>query len=149
MNVGVHIWQGRRSFVCDTFAEAAVTHISYVNKSNRLYKQHHHDKKANKWTWVYIFGKVGAVSFAALLLRQLYQQFTTWANQTGCINNITRTKRQPNERGMDFLKAMQDHPAQHFACQCRHVAANDCQINWLWPTAVSYTHLTLPTSVYV
>ena len=61
-----------RSFVYDTIAEAAVTHISYVNKSNRLYKQHHRDKNAIDWTWVYIFGKIGAVSFTILLLRQLW-----------------------------------------------------------------------------
>ena len=52
----VYIWQGRRSFGYDTIAEAAMTHISYVNKSNRLYKQHHNDKNAINWTWVYIFG---------------------------------------------------------------------------------------------
>ena len=46
LNVGVYIWQGRRSSVHDTIAEAAVTHISYVNKSNRLYRQHHRDKNA-------------------------------------------------------------------------------------------------------
>ena len=50
----VYIWQGRRSFGYDTIAEAAMTHMSYVNKSNRLYKQHHNDKNAINWTWVYI-----------------------------------------------------------------------------------------------
>ena len=52
-----------RSFVYDTIAEAAVTHISYVNKSKRLCKQQNRDKNAINWTWVYIFGKVGAVSW--------------------------------------------------------------------------------------
>ena len=79
---GLYIWRGRRSSVHDTIAEVAVTHISYVNKSNRLYKQHHRDKNAINWTWVYIFGKVGAV---------LWQKGT-------------------NERGMYFCLGF-DHPA--------------------------------------
>ena len=31
--------------------------------------QHYSDKNAINWTWVYIFGKVGAVSFTTLSLR--------------------------------------------------------------------------------